>query len=590
MTRSALPDPGKPDPAPVPAAPWARLPAGVLVGTWLLVAVVHLLAAPASRVVIWPLGYLALELLAGVSMAYRAWVSPKGERQAWWFLAASAFLELPGLGVTLARPQGAWTSNLFSMLSLATGTLVLIGLLSFPKGGGRRGMGRRRGLDSLIFAGSLLFLLWMLGVQGSLRGAAQGIGLRVFAAYLNAALLGGGVIYVTSYHPEKTRGPLAWLAASAFAWLAGISCWALAGLPPVTATERWIIVAGAIPLFQGLAAWSPRTLLASDRWADSERGLAAILPYVPVTLAVAVMGGYLTFAPGKVTRAAYALFLVIVVLLLLRMLQAIKDLRTARRVLEERVRERTTALEQAQDTVLRTERMNAMATLGAGLTHDLNNLLGIICSAAELMRVQQGRGQNPSERDLLRILDASEKAGMLTQRLMAFGHKGAGLAGTQPKAIAETLASTREILTMLLPRSIGLTFRLEDLPGQALVEPSVLEQVLVNLVGNAKDAMPGGGQVTLWLHPGLTESGALAAILEVIDSGPGIPQDLQELIFDAFFTTKPVGKGTGLGLASVRTLMEALGGTVSVESQPGQGTCFRLAFPLDDPIPIPSLS
>jgi signal transduction histidine kinase len=562
----------------------------VLVGAWVLVAALHLVVAPATRLVTWPLGYLVLELLAGLSLAYRAWVSPKGERQAWWFLAASALLELPSLGVTLLRPHGAWTSNIFSLLSLGTGTLVLVGLLRFPRGGERRGMGRRRVLDSLIFAGSLLFLLWMMGVQGSLRVAAQGIGLRVFAAYLNAALLGGGVIYVTSYHPEQSHGPLGWLAASAFAWLAGISCWALAGLPPVTAIYGWIVVAGAIPLFQGLAAWSPRAVQTGDFRADAERGLAAILPYLPVALAVVVMGGYLTWAPGKVTRAAYALFLVIVVLLLMRMLQAIQDLRTARRVLEDRVRERTTALEQAQDTLIRTERMNAMATLGAGLTHDLNNFLGIICSAAELMRVQLERGQTPSDRDLLRILGASEKAGKLTQRLMTFGHKGADLAGAQPREIATVLASTREILKMLLPRTITLTLRLEDLPGQVLVEPSVMEQVLVNLVGNAKDAMAAGGEVAIWLHPGLMNDGSTGAILEVIDSGPGIPLELQGLIFDAFFTTKPVGKGTGLGLASVRTLMEALGGTVAVQSQPGKGTCFRLAFPLDDPAGLPSLS
>ena len=137
---------------------------------------------------------------------------------------------------------------------------------------------------------------------------------------------------------------------------------------------------------------------------------------------------------------------------------------------------------------------------------------------------------------------------------------------------------------------ITLTLRLEDLPGRVLVEPSVMEQVLVNLVGNAKDAMPTGGEVAIWLHPGLMNDGTPGAILEVIDSGPGIPLELQGLIFDAFFTTKPVGKGTGLGLASVRTLMEALGGTVTVQSQPGKGTCFRLAFPLDDPGDLPSLS
>jgi len=101
----------------------------------------------------------------------------------------------------------------------------------------------------------------------------------------------------------------------------------------------------------------------------------------------------------------------------------------------------------------------------------------------------------------------------------------------------------------------------------------------VNLVSNAKDAMPEGGRVSLRLRPGVLPGGGPAAILEVHDTGSGIPVELQGVIFDAFFTTKPEGKGTGLGLASVRTLMEALGGGVAVESCPGQGSTFRLSFP-----------
>ena len=108
----------------------------------------------------------------------------------------------------------------------------------------------------------------------------------------------------------------------------------------------------------------------------------------------------------------------------------------------------------------------------------------------------------------------------------------------------------------------------------------MVEQVLVNLVSNAKDALPEGGKITLLLRPGQMPGGGEAVVLEVRDTGPGIPVELQELIFDAFYTTKPEGKGTGLGLASVRGLMEAQGGTVSVECPPGQGTIFRLSFPI----------
>ena len=86
-----------------------------------------------------------------------------------------------------------------------------------------------------------------MGIQASLRTAAEGVGLRVLVAYLNVALLGGGLVFMTSYHPDRTRGPLGWLAASGLAWLAAISCWTLAGLPSILATTPWIILAGAIP-------------------------------------------------------------------------------------------------------------------------------------------------------------------------------------------------------------------------------------------------------------------------------------------------------------------------------------------------------
>lgn len=113
------------------------------------------------------------------------------------------------------------------------------------------------------------------------------------------------------------------------------------------------------------------------------------------------------------------------------------------------------------------------------------------------------------------------------------------------------------------------------------MDAAVLEQVLVNLVSNARDAMPLGGRVTLSVCEAKGPGGQHLALLEVADTGPGIPLAIQETIFEVFFTTKAEGKGTGLGLASVRALMEAQGGSVTVDSQVGQGATFRLAFPME---------
>ena len=548
-------------------------------------AAVHLAGSGSSREVTWPLGYLLLTVLALASLLLRARWAPVGERRPWLLLAGGVMLDVPSIAMSALQVQGdagSWAMSLFSLFSTATGFLILAGILSFPKGMERRGMGPRRILDGMVFAASLLFLVWMMGVQGSLRLAGQEhhIGLRVFVAYLNAALLGGGVVYMTSYQPNRVRGPLGWVSASAVAWVVVISCWAATGLRPVVAREGWAILIGLIPLCQGLAAWAGGTQGHEHPWSEREQLLGSLLPYVPVTMAIMVLGSFLAWAPGRITREANAIFLVIVVLLLARMLLAIRDLRLSRRVLEVRVEERTRALEQAQLVVNRTERMNTLATLGAGLTHDLNNLLSVITNVAEMVQVKMEDGHQPGVDDLQQIIAASERAGRLTRRLMAFGRPGPQAEVAPLVDLAETLEGSRELLRMLLPRGIELTYRLQDPGGRILIEASVFEQILVNLVGNAKDAMPGGGRIDLWLHGGALPDGTPAAVLEIQDSGSGIPLELQETIFEAFFTTKPLGAGTGLGLASVRTQMEALGGTVTVASSAGQGTCFRLGFPL----------
>ncbi len=559
---------------------WAWVARSVLVGTWILVAFVHLALPREARLQTWPLGYLLLELLACVSLAYRAWRTVGEERLAWGMLAVSALLEVPSLLVPLLQQNGYLPTQfegLPSFLSLVTGILVLLAVLSFPKGHDRGGMFRRRALDSLIFAASLLFLLWVMGVQGSLHGAAEGVGLRVFVAYLNVALLGGGLVFMTSYHPGRIHGPLGWLAASALAWCAAISCWALAGLPSVVATERWILLAGGIPLFQGLAAWSPRRVEEVMAGADPQRRGAGFLPYLPASIAIGVLAVLLVWAPQNVTRVALGLFLAMVVLLLLRQFQAIVDLKAARRTLEDRVHQRTEALEQAQDTLLRTERMNTLALMGAGLAHDLNNLLCAMKSSAELAAMNLEDGIQIVPADLLRIATTADRAAGLTRRLMAFARRESEVLVVMD--LGQEVKEMEATLRLLLPPSVSV--HIEVIPGEAMVVTSSrlrLEQMLVNLVANAGDAMPDGGNLNILVGPGAAGTGQ--AMIEVIDTGTGMTPELLERIFDPFFTTKPPGKGTGLGLPSLKAMVEESGGSLAVASEPGKGSRFLILLPV----------
>ncbi|BDU72813.1 hypothetical protein METEAL_19870 [Mesoterricola silvestris] len=557
------------------------IPRLALAGFWAAAVLAHLASGPDLRERAWPMAYGLLEALACLSLLLRAWKTSGAERTAWGFLGASALADTANLALAALAALGLPPplEGLTSALNLATGALVVVGVLSFPRPRERRGRGKRQFLDSLIFATSLLLLLWVMGVQTSLRSAGTGMGFRVFLAYLNAALLGGGVVYITSGHLGRARGAFGWLAASALAWLASLTLWTLWGLPPRVNREGWIVIAGLIPLCQGLAAWTPHSVDGGDPRTEGPWRFFRSLPYLPMAAGIAALSWILAWRPEAVTRETFGIFLILVVFLVLRMLQAIRDLQASNTHLEQRVAQRTQALERAQETLLRTERMNTLATLGAGLTHDLNNLLGALRGSAELLHAHLEQGQEPSRRDVQRIIDISEKASQTTQRLMNFGRRGETPRGSTARDIAEALAASREIMRMLLPDTITLSLGIDPATCPALVETATLEQVLVNLVSNAKDAMPQGGAVAIRLFSGTTAEGASAAILEVSDTGHGISPEVQESIFDPFFTTKPEGKGTGLGLASVRALMRAQNGTVDVVSFPGKGTTFRLAFP-----------
>ncbi len=551
----------------------------ILMGAWTLVASIHLLLRPDQRIQVWPYGYLLLGVLSCGSLGFRARVASSEERLAWWLLAASALLDIASLPLEMLRPLGPlppWTSVIPSYLSAATGILVLAGILSFPRGKERGGRFRRRILDALIFAISLLFLLWVMGIESSLQSAAQGVGLRLYLSYLKGALLGGSLVFMTSYHPGRIQGPLGWLAGSVVAWLAVISCWTLAGLPAVVAARPWVILAGAIPLFQGLAAWSPRLVEEPAEAVRPDNWIAGMLPYLPVVLAVLALAALLAWAPRHVTRETYAIFLVVVVLLLIRQVLAIEDLEANRRTLEERVRKRTLALEQAQETLLRTDRMNAMALMGAGLAHDLNNLLSVIKSSAELAVMDlEDRGQ-PVTRDLTRIATTADRAARLTGRLMGFVRRESE--ELSPMNVVREIREMESTLRLLLPRSVSLHM---DFPagGEPLVRSSKLrlEQILVNLVANAGNAMAEGGKLTIHAGPGGT--GAEEVLIEVADSGIGMTVEVLERIFDPFFTTKPSGKGIGLGLPSVKAMVEAGGGRLEVSSEPGRGSRFRIFLP-----------
>ncbi len=564
---------------PVGWARWARL---ALVCAWVLVAITHLVLGPGRRGFAWIFGYLLVEVLVCASLGYRAWGARSSERLAWLLLWASTFLDVitislwipPALGHPLALGMA-----ITRILSLATGLLVLAGVLSFPKGRRQQGGDRRRVLDGLLFAASVLFILWVVGVHGALRTANENLSVRILVAYLNAALMGGGLVFMTAGQPHRFKGPLGWLGASALAWLVVLTWWAGAGLPEAPEVQWWWALVGCIPLFQGLAAWSPTPEEAPVAQGGAGK-LARSLPYVPVVGALSVMAVLILQAPLYLVRGASGIFLVMVVLLLLRQVQAVEDLESARQTLEDRVQERTKVLEQAQYTLIRTERMNALAMMGAGLAHDLNNLLGAVKSSADLAVMNLEDGVVPGATELKRIAMAADRAALLTRRLMEFARREEE--ALMPVDLGRELRGMEVTLSLLLPRSVNLVMDV-PLEDTLVVKSSTLrlEQMMVNLVANARDAMPTGGHLGIQVIRGGARREQ--ALIEVIDSGTGMPPEVLARIFDPFYTTKEPGKGTGLGLSSLKAMVEEGGGSLSVESAPGLGTRFRILLPLVSP-------
>jgi signal transduction histidine kinase len=317
--------------------------------------------------------------------------------------------------------------------------------------------------------------------------------------------------------------------------------------------------------------------------AEGEEGvgtetLSQLLPYIPALLALLAVTWVLLRHPERVGAELLAWGLPLMVLLLWRQYLALRDLRRLSQELETKVVRRTRALEEAQRLALSTERMNTVASLGAGLAHDLNNLIGVTKNYAELAEMGQEEGKPVDPRDLRRIREAATRAGELTTQLMAFGRQQ----GTPPTTVClrDHLREKLSLFSMVARPPAQLILEPGEDPLPVLLSASQLDQLIVNLLSNACDAMPKGGRIWVRALREHLEDGRPAARLEVEDQGSGIDPEKLAYIFEPFFTTKEPGRGTGLGLASVRALVEGWEGSLGVESQVGRGTRIWILLPL----------
>lgn len=231
----------------------------------------------------------------------------------------------------------------------------------------------------------------------------------------------------------------------------------------------------------------------------------------------------------------------------------------------------TTRRHELEEQLMHSQRMEATGRLAGGIAHDFNNLLTVIMSYSELGRASL-ESSHPSFEALEQINVAAQRAAALTRQLLIFARKEV----VEPKVI--DLNQLVESVAKLLHRVVGedVIVSIDPCPGSATVvmDPVQCEQLLMNLAVNARDAMPGGGSLSI-----RTAIAADTIRMSVHDSGLGMPSVVQERAFEPFFTTKDAGKGTGLGLSTCLAIVRNAGGTISIESELGRGTAFHVLLP-----------
>jgi len=252
---------------------------------------------------------------------------------------------------------------------------------------------------------------------------------------------------------------------------------------------------------------------------------------------------------------------------------------TKRKKVEEALRTKDQQLRQAQ-------KMEAVGELAGGIAHEFNNLLQAIQGYTQFAMDELAPDSQPHQ-DLRQSLVASERAATLTRQLLDFSRQDSlCLTDVNPNELIEQLV---RMLRPLIGENVELELALDETVETVLADPAMLQQALMNLCVNARDAMPSGGKLTIRtentvitehcasLHRGL-RSGHYVRIV-VADTGCGMPPEVRARVFEPFFTTKEVGKGTGLGLAMVYGVVQEHGGLIDLHSESGEGTTFKIHLP-----------
>lgn len=256
--------------------------------------------------------------------------------------------------------------------------------------------------------------------------------------------------------------------------------------------------------------------------------------------------------------------------------------------LEQQVEERTAQLRHNEEALRQSQKMEAVGQLTGGIAHDFNNMLTGIIGSLELLRRRLARGRTDDLDSLIDLgVTSANRAAGLTHRLLAFSRRQS--LDSKPVQMNNLVVSMGELLQRSINESIRLDMRLSEQLWVAEADPNQLESALLNLVINARDAMPNGGNLVVqtanrYLDADFTQADSSLkpgeyVMLSVTDNGCGMPQSTINRAFDPFFTTKPIGQGTGLGLSMIYGFSKQSRGHVAIQSEVGEGTTVSLFLP-----------
>ena len=267
-------------------------------------------------------------------------------------------------------------------------------------------------------------------------------------------------------------------------------------------------------------------------------------------------------------------------------LRAEEALRVLNNTLEQRVHDEVSARSKVEEQLRQVQKMEAVGQLTGGIAHDFNNMLAVIMGGLNLLQRKLARGETDVERFVEGAIDGAQRAATLTQRLLAFSRQQP--LSPEPLIINKLVAGMSELLDRTLGEQVKVETVLAAGLWQVKADPAQLENAILNLAVNARDAMPGGGRLTIetqnaFVDDAYAQEYAIEAgqyvLIAVADTGAGMAPEVIAKAFDPFFTTKGAGKGTGLGLSQVYGFVRQSGGHVKIYSELGVGTSVKIYLP-----------